>query len=372
MQIGVPKEIKNHEYRVGLTPESVAQLSATGHQVLVESSAGDGAGFSDADYSAAGAQMAADAAEVYASAEMIVKVKEPQAVERALLRPGQILFSYLHLAPDPEQAHDLLEHRVTAIAFETVTDADGSLPLLTPMSEIAGRLSIQAGARCLERETGGRGVLLGGVPGVSPAKVLILGGGVVGSNAATIAVGMGARVVIMDKSLKVLRRLNERFGARVECVYASEPALATHIKNADLVIGGVLIPGASAPKLVRKAMLADMLEGSVVVDVAIDQGGCFESSHPTTYSDPTYTVDKVVHYCVANMPGAVPRTSTLALNNSILPAVLQLADSGLDALRVNPHLRQGLNTYQGKVTYAAVAEVLATDYHAPESLLANS
>ena len=362
MIVAVPKEIKNHEYRVGLTPASVAQFVRAGHAVIVEQGAGLGAGFSDAQYDQAGAELSADIERLYQQAEMIVKVKEPQPNERRMLRSGQILFSYLHLAPDPEQTEDLLSHGVTAIAFETVTGADGGLPLLTPMSEIAGRLSIQAGANCLERVAGGRGVLLGGVPGVSPAKVVILGAGVVGSNATGIAVGMGARVVVLDKSLPALRRINERFGARVECVYSTEDSISEHISNADLVIGAVLVPGASAPKLVRNDMLESMLEGSVIVDVAIDQGGCLQSAHATTYAEPTYVIDGVVHYCVANMPGAVPRTATVALNNSILPHALRLADQQLEALRADAHLANGLNTYAGTITHPAVAAALGRDY----------
>ena len=369
MKIGVPKESKNHEYRVGLTPDSVAQLVGAGHAVAVESGAGAGAGFDDELYKSRGASIVADAEAIFTRAEMVVKVKEPQAPERAMLQPGQILFCYLHLAPDPEQTHDLLERQVSAVAFETVTDANGGLPLLTPMSEIAGKLSVQAGARCLERVVGGRGVLLGGVPGVVPAKVVIVGGGVVGSNATEIAVGMGARVVVLDRSLPALRRLHERFGARIECVYSTEQTLTEHLQNADLVVGAVLIPGASAPKLIRRSMLGAMLPGSVVVDVAIDQGGCLETAHATTYADPTYVIDDIVHYCVANMPGGVPRTATIALNNSILPHALRLAEHGLDALRRDPHLAQGLNVHAGKVTYSAVAEALDLPYVSAEECL---
>jgi alanine dehydrogenase len=363
MLIGVPKEIKNHEYRVGLAPDSVRELVHRGHQVLVQTQAGVGAGFEDADYVAAGASMAADAASVFAGADMIVKVKEPQAAERNMLRDGQILFTYLHLAPDPEQTIDLLKSGAVCIAYETVTAANGSLPLLAPMSEVAGRMSIQAGARSLEKSHGGRGMLLGGVPGVAPAKVTILGGGVVGTNAALMAVGAGAEVVVLDRSIDVLRGLVRQFGTRVQTVFSTRSAIEQHVLDADLVVGGVLIPGASAPKLVTAAMIKRMKTGAVVVDVAIDQGGCFETSHATTHAEPTYVVDGVVHYCVANMPGGVPRTSTLALNNATLPFAIAIADKGYrGALLDDPHLRNGLNVYRHKITFRGVAEAHGAEY----------
>jgi len=363
MLIGVPKEIKNHEYRVGLTPSSVRDIAAHGHQVIVERNAGAGIGVTDADYQAAGAAIVDTAEEVFARAEMIVKVKEPQAAERARLRPGQILFTYLHLAPDPAQTEELVASDAVCIAYETVTNAQGGLPLLAPMSEVAGRMSIQCGARCLEKSAGGRGMLLGGVPGVEAAKVTILGGGVVGSNAAIMAAGMGARVVVIDRSLDTLRNLVRQFGTRIETVYSTRDAVERHVLDADVVVGGVLIPGAAAPKLVTREMIGRMKPGAVVVDVAIDQGGCFATSKPTTHAEPTYVVDGVVHYCVANMPGGVPRTSTFALNNATLPYVLALADKGYrHALRDDPHLANGLNVHRGKVTYAAVAEALGYQY----------
>ena len=363
MLIGVPKEIKNHEYRVGMVPASVQELTGRGHRVLVETRAGEGVGFSDEDYRAAGASIAADADMVFAEAEMIVKVKEPQAVERKKLRPGQILFTYLHLAPDPEQTRDLIDSGATCIAYETVTADNGTLPLLAPMSEVAGRMSIQAGAACLEKSRAGRGLLLGGVPGVAPAKVVVIGGGVVGSNAARMAVGMNADVVVLDRSLDVLRRIDAEFGNRVKAIYSSTAALEEQVLDADLVIGGVLIPGAAAPKLVTAEMVKRMKPGAAVVDVAIDQGGCFETSHATTHQEPTYIVDDVVHYCVANMPGAVARTSTLALNNATLPHIVALADLGWEeALRRDPHLANGLNVHAGEVTRPEVAEALGLDF----------
>jgi alanine dehydrogenase len=363
MLIGVPKEIKNHEYRVGLTPSSVRELVARGHQVIVETNAGSGIGCSDADYKMAGAVTVPTAEEVFANAEMIVKVKEPQAVERARLKPGQVLFTYLHLAPDPEQTEELIASGAVCIAYETVTSNSGGLPLLAPMSEVAGRMSIQSGAHCLEKACGGRGMLLGGVPGVEPAKVVILGGGVVGSNAAIMAVGMGAQVVVLDRSLDTLRNLVRQFGTRIETVYSTGDAVERHVLSADLVIGGVLIPGAAAPKLVTRDMIKRMKPGAVVVDVAIDQGGCFETSHATTHADPTYVVDGVVHYCVANMPGGVPRTSTFALNNATLPYVLALANKGYKrALLDDPHLANGLNVHHGVVTCEAVARALGYAY----------
>ncbi|MEH6470658.1 MAG: alanine dehydrogenase [Halopseudomonas sp.] len=363
MLIGVPKEIKNHEYRVGMVPASVQELTSRGHSVVVETLAGGGVGFSDDDYREAGASIAASADEVFAQADMIVKVKEPQAIERQKLRPGQLLFTYLHLAPDPEQTNDLIASGSTCIAYETVTSDRGGLPLLAPMSEVAGRMSIQAGAACLEKSKQGRGMLLGGVPGVEPAKVVIIGGGVVGSNAARMAIGMGAQVVILDRSVDVLRRLVVEFGTAIQTVYSSKASLEEHVLSADLVIGGVLIPGAAAPKLVTADMVSRMKPGSAVVDVAIDQGGCFETSHATTHQDPTYIVDGVVHYCVANMPGAVARTSTLALNNATLPHIVALADLGWEeAIRRDPHLGNGLNVHAGAITRPEVAEALGKNF----------
>jgi alanine dehydrogenase len=368
MLIGVPKEIKNHEYRVGMVPASVYELVHQGHQVRVETNAGSGIGFSDADYMAAGAEIAPTPEAVFLAAELIVKVKEPLAAERAMLRPGQILFTYLHLAPDRAQTEALIKSRAVCIAYETVTSEGGGLPLLAPMSEVAGRMSVQAGAQCLEKSQGGSGLLLAGVPGVSPAKVVIIGGGVVGSNAAKIAMGMGARVTILDRSLDTLRRLDNQFnssqlGASLETLYASKDALEQQVLVADLVIGAVLVPGAAAPKLVTADMIKGMKPGSAVVDVAIDQGGCFETSHATTHADPTYIVDDVVHYCVANMPGAVPRTSTFALNNATLPYIVSIANKGCKAaLSEDPHLLNGLNVYKGKLTCRSVAASLGLEY----------
>jgi len=371
MIVGTPREIKNHEYRVGLTPESVVELVAHGHEVLVETGAGLGIGAEDAEYAAAGARITGTAKEVFAKAEMIVKVKEPQAAERAMLRPGQILYTYLHLAPDPEQTRDLVASGATCIAYETVTDAHGGLPLLKPMSQVAGRMSIQAGATALEKAHGGRGVLLGGVPGVAPAKVVVIGGGVVGFNAAQMAVGLGADVTILDRSPEVLERLGTHFEARAKTRFSNKANLAECVAEADLVIGAVLIPGAAAPKLVTRAMLATMKPGAVLVDVAIDQGGCFETSRATTHAEPTYVVDGIVHYCVANMPGAVARTSTYALNNVTLPHALTIADKGWrEALLADPHLKNGLNVVSGKVTYKAVADDLGYDYVAADAALA--
>src|SRR6185437_10137357 len=362
MRIGVPKEIKNHEYRVGLTPESVAELTHAGHDVRVETNAGAGIGAADADYVAAGAKIAPDAATVFREAEMVVKVKEPQAIERAMLRPEQLLFTYLHLAPDPEQTRDLLASGVTAIAYETVTDSIGGLPLLKPMSQVAGRMSIQAGATALEKAHGGRGVLLGGVPGVMPGKVTIIGGGVVGFNAAQMASGLGADVTIMDRNPEVLERVGTHFESRAKTRFSNHANLEESCCEADLIIGAVLIPGAAAPKLVTREMLKCMKPGAVLVDVAIDQGGCFETSHPTTHDDPTFVVDGIVHYCVANMPGAVPVTATHALNNATLPHALRIAELGWkQAMRTDPHLAQGLNVYAGHVVYPAVAEELGYD-----------
>ena len=372
MLIGIVKEIKNHEYRIGMVPASVSELIRHGHQVVVETQAAVGIGFSDDDYLAAGAEIAQTAAEVFASAEMIVKVKEPLAEERALLREGQILFTYLHLAPDRAQTEDLINSKAICIAYETVTSGGLplSLPLLAPMSEVAGRMSVQAGAQCLEKSQGGSGLLLAGVPGVSPAKVVIIGGGVVGSNAAKIAIGMGANVTILDRSIEVLRRLDAQFGAQLETLYASSDALEQQVLAADLVIGAVLVPGAAAPKLVTEDMIKGMKLGSAVVDVAIDQGGCFETSHATTHADPTYIVDDVVHYCVANMPGAVPRTSTFALNNATLPFIVDIANKGYKAaLLDDKHLLKGLNVYRGVVTCNSVAENLGYEFVEPSDAL---
>ncbi|MGN6356583.1 MAG: alanine dehydrogenase [Novosphingobium sp.] len=363
MRVGTVREIKNHEYRVGLTPESVRELVAHGHEVWVEAGAGQGIGASDRDYKAAGAAIQPDAAMVFAGCEMIVKVKEPQAAERALLREGQILYTYLHLAPDPEQVDDLLRSGVTAIAYETVTGPGNTLPLLKPMSQVAGRMSIQAGATALEKAHGGRGVLLGGVPGVLPGRVLVIGGGVVGFNAAQMAVGLGADVTILDRDPEVLERLGIHFESRAKTRFSNRSTIQQMICEAELVIGAVLVPGAAAPKLVSRDMLGCMKPGAVLVDVAIDQGGCFETSHPTTHAEPTFVVDGIVHYCVANMPGAVARTSTYALNNVTLPHALRIADLGWrEALKADPHLAAGLNIHAGQVTYAAVAHAFGFDH----------
>ncbi|AHB77286.1 MULTISPECIES: alanine dehydrogenase [Pandoraea] len=372
MKIGVPKEIKNHEYRVGMTPAAVREVVARGHEVWIETQAGAGIGMDDTVYAAAGAHIAANAVDVFDRAELIVKVKEPQAVERARLRPHHTLFTYLHLAPDPEQTRDLIQSGASCIAYETVTSANGGLPLLAPMSEVAGRMSIQAGATALEKTHGGLGLLLSGVPGVEAGKVVILGGGVVGTNAATVAVGIGAQVTVIDKSVDALRRISAQFGGRVQTVYSTQHAIETHLRDADLVVGGVLIPGAAAPKLITRAMLGLMRKGAVIVDVAIDQGGCCETSHATTHADPVYVVEGVVHYCVANMPGGVPRTSTFALNNVTLPFILQLADHGpVAAMRADPHLLAGLNVARGLVTNRGVADALGLAYHEPGAVLAN-
>jgi alanine dehydrogenase len=372
MRIGTVREIKNHEYRIGLTPESVREFASRGHEVWVESSAGLGIGATDAAYEESGAVIKPDAKTIFEGVEMIVKVKEPQASERAMLRPGQILFTYLHLAPDPEQTADLVKSGVTAIAYETVTGVGGSLPLLKPMSQVAGRMSIQAGATALEKAHGGRGVLLGGVPGVLPAKVLIIGGGVVGFNAAQMAAGLGADVTVLDRDPDVLERLDRTFNGRIRTAFSGLAVLTQLLAEADLVIGAVLVPGAAAPKLVARDMLKLMRPGAVLVDVAIDQGGCFETSRPTTHADPTYIVDDIVHYCVANMPGAVARTSTYALNNATLPHALRIADlEWKEALRSDPHLAEGLNIHAGKVTYQAVADALGYDYVATSSILAS-
>ncbi len=356
MRIGVPKEIKTEEYRVGLSPASARELLHHGHEVLVEHDAGIGIGADDAEYRAAGAEVVETAHEVFAGADMIVKVKEPQESEYALLRSGQVLFTYLHLAPNRMLTQELMDSGAVCIAYETVTSPRGGLPLLAPMSEVAGRMAIQAGAYCLEEPHGGLGVLIGGVPGVDPAKIVILGGGVVGTSAAHIAVGMGGDVVVIDRSLDVLRGLWRQFGRTINTVYSTRDAVETHVRSADLVVAGVLIPGAAAPKLVTAEMVKGMKPGSVIVDVAIDQGGCCETSHPTTFADPTYVVDGVIHYCVANMPGGVPRTSTFALNNATLPHVLTLADLGYRAaLEADPHLRAGLNVCAGKITSPEIA-----------------
>jgi alanine dehydrogenase len=370
MRIGLPQEIKNHEYRVGLTPASVRELTGSGHQVLVQAGAGAAIGLDDAQYLAAGATLAQDAAEVFAQAEMIVKVKEPQPVECAMLRPGQILYTYLHLAPDPAQTAALVRSGAVCIAYETITGPGGGLPLLAPMSEVAGRMAVQAGAVYLEKSKGGMGVLLGGVPGVPAAHVVILGAGVVGTNALQMAVGLGARVTVLDKNVDRLRQLDLVFGNRIHTVFSTAHSVEAAVLDADLVIGGVLIPGAAAPKLVTRDMIARMKQGAVVVDVAIDQGGCFETSRPTTHADPIFVVDGVVHYCVANMPGAVARTSTFALNNATITHALALADKGWkQALRDNAHLRKGLNVAEGQVTFEAVARDLGYAYVSADSLL---
>ncbi len=370
MKIGVPKEIKNHEYRVGLTPESVSEAIYQGHEVMVEAAAGSGIGADDDAYIAAGASIVSTPAEIFDWAEMIVKVKEPQADERKMLREGQILYTYLHLAPDPDQTRDLVESGAVCIAYETVTDAQGGLPLLKPMSQVAGRMSIQAGATALEKAHGGRGVLLGGVPGVTPGKVVIVGGGVVGFNAAQMAVGLHSQVSILDRSPPQLERLSNHFEASASVIYSTKAALEELIADADLVIGAVLIPGAAAPKLVTRDMLKTMKKGAVLVDVAIDQGGCFETSKATTHAEPTYFVDDVVHYCVANMPGGVARTSTYALNNVTLPHALQIAANGWrQALRNDAHLKNGLNVCHGKVTCEPVARDLGYDYVTADSVL---
>jgi alanine dehydrogenase len=370
MHIGLPKEIKNHEYRVGLTPASVRELCAHGHRVLVQSGAGAAIGLSDAMYQSTGATLAADAAEVFAWADMIVKVKEPQPQECAMLRPGQILYTYLHLAPDPEQTQALIKSGAVCIAYETITGPGGGLPLLAPMSEVAGRMAVQAGAAHLEKSKGGMGVLLGGVPGVPAGHVVILGAGVVGTHALQMAVGLGARVTVLDKNVDRLRQLDLVFGNRISTVYSNGQSVEDAVLDAELVIGGVLIPGAAAPKLVTRQMIARMKPGAVVVDVAIDQGGCFETSHATTHADPTFVVDGVVHYCVANMPGAVARTSTFALNNATLAHAVALADKGWkQAISDNPHLKAGLNVALGQVTHEAVAQALGHAFVPPERLL---
>lgn len=371
MLIGVPVEIKNHEYRVGLSPASVRELVDSGHDVIIETNAGAGIGYHDHHYEQAGARIVGTAGEIFSTAELIVKVKEPQHQERMMLRKGQTLFTYLHLAPDLDQTRELLDSGATCIAYETVTDSMGRLPLLAPMSEVAGRMSIQAGATCMEKSNGGSGILLGGVPGVEQGDVLILGGGVVGYNAALMAVGMGARVTVVDRSLDVLRRLDLQFGNRIQTLYSTRQTVEAAAMQADLIIGAVLIPGASAPKLISADMVRQMTAGTVMVDVAIDQGGCFETSRPTTHTDPTYIVDEVVHYCVANMPGAVARTSTVALNNATLPCVTQLADKGvMRALNENRYLLQGLNVHAGRITNEFVGVAHNLPYIKPEDAIA--
>lgn len=370
MLIGVPKEIKNHEYRAGMTPSSVYELTQRNHTVFIETNLGAGIGHSDEEYIAAGATVLATAEEVFNQAQMIVKVKEPLAVERKRLTKDHILFTYLHLAPDAEQTKDLVDSNAVCIAYETITSSNGQLPLLTPMSEVAGRMSVQAGAACLQKSNGGSGVLLGGVPGVEPGKVVIIGGGVVGSHAAQMALGLGADVTILDNNLQSLRNLNNVFGTSIKLVHSSKSSLEEHVRTADLVIGGVLIPGAAAPKLVTADMIKTMKAGSVVVDVAIDQGGCFATSKATTHQDPTYVIDDVVHYCVANMPGGVARTSTQALNNATLPYIIKLADNGWkETLANDDHFLNGLNVCAGKVTNKAVANNLGYDYVDPEHIV---
>ena len=374
MLVGVPKEIKNHEYRVGLTPAAVKEFVANGHAVIVETNAGTAIGFDDEMYTAAGAEIVANAETVFERAEMIVKVKEPQPNECKMLREGQTLYTYLHLAPDPTQTQLLVESGATCIAYETVTDNRGGLPLLAPMSEVAGRMAVQAGAHYLEKAHGGSGTLLGGVPGVAPGKVLVIGGGVVGTNAAKMAIGLGADVTILDRSLPRLRELDDIFGNQLKTVYSTVDAIEHYSSKADLVVGAVLIPGAAAPKLLNTSHIAAMKQGSVLVDVAIDQGGCFETSKATTHQDPVYVVDGVVHYCVANMPGGVARTSTMALNNATLPFGLALANKGpKQAMLDNPHLLNGLNVHKGKITYSAVmdalGEQLSLEYQDPREAL---
>ena len=371
MLIGVPKEIKVHEYRVGLTPESVRELATRGHRVLVEKNAGEGIGASDGDYRAAGASIASAPEEIFAAVELIVKVKEPLAVERARLRPGQALFTYLHLAPDPDQVRDLVASGVTAIAYETVASPAGGLPLLAPMSEVAGRMAVQVAAHHLERPSGGRGVLISGAAGIAPARLVVLGAGVVGSNAARVAAGMGAEVVVLSRSAGPLQRLQAELGPRLRAFVSGPADIDRELREADAVIGSAMVPGGLAPKLVTRAMLSAMKKGAVLVDVAIDQGGCFETSRPTTHADPVYTVEGILHYCVANMPGAVPRTSTYALNHATLPFVLELAQRGvLEALRANAGLRDGLNIFHGKVTRREVAAALGYAYTEAREALA--
>ena len=370
MRVGCPKEIKNNENRVGLTPAGARSLVSAGHEVTVEAGAGERSGFSDAEYQAVGARLAPAAAEVFDRAELVIKVKEPQPAEIELLRPGQVIFTYLHLAPDPEQARGLLRRKVTGVAYETIHDGTGRLPLLTPMSEVAGRMAAHVGAFYLQQPNGGRGMLLGGVPGVPPAHVVVLGAGVVGLNAIKVAVGMGARVTALDKSLPTLRYLDDIFGNRIETLWSNEQHVEEAVVQADLVIGAVLIPGATAPRLVTRRMLPQMKPGSVMVDVAVDQGGCFETTRPTTHADPVYFVDGVLHYAVANMPGALPRTSTIALTNATLPYALALASRGVrGALLADPGFLAGLNTFDGHITCAPVAESLGLPYVDPKGVL---
>lgn len=369
MIIGVPKEIKNHEYRVGLVPSSVQELVTCGHEVVIEKDAGVGIGFTDEHFEKAGARVLSTAKEVFDTADLIIKVKEPQLEECAMLRSGQTIFTYLHLVADPDQAKALLASGCTAIAYETVTDDHGTLPLLAPMSEVAGRMSIQVGASTLEKEKGGSGVLLSGVPGVAPAKVTIIGGGVVGYNAARMAVGLGANVTIIDRSSRQLHKLDAFFGPKAKTIFPTQKIIEEYVTDSDLVVGAVLVPGGSAPRLVTREMLSKMRPGSVLVDVAIDQGGCFETSRPTTHAEPTYVVDDVVHYCVTNMPGAVPRTSTFALNNVTLPYIMELVTKGIErALGENHHLRNGLNIHAGQVMHPLVAKDLAYEFSAPETV----
>ncbi|MGB0159223.1 MAG: alanine dehydrogenase [Thalassovita mediterranea] len=370
MKIGCPKEIKPQEFRVGMTPNAAREAVAAGHQVMIEAGAGLGAGFTDADYTAAGAAIVDTAEEIFATAEMIVKVKEPQAVERKMLREGQLLFTYLHLAPDPDQTHDLIASGCTAIAYETVTDRNGGLPLLAPMSEVAGKLAPQVGAWTLQKANGGRGVLMGGVPGVSPANVVIIGGGVVGTQAARVAAGMGADVTVLDMSLPRLRYLDDAFRSEFKTAYASKGNTAELVRQADMVVGAVLIPGAAAPKLISREQLGEMKPGAALVDVAIDQGGCFETSRATTHADPIYDVDGIMHYCVANMPGAVARTSTIALGNATMPFMMALANKGWkQACADDEHLLNGLNVHAGKLTYYAVGKALGIDVTSPQLLI---
>jgi alanine dehydrogenase len=370
MIVGLPKEIKDNEYRVGLTPAGVRALTDSDHQVIVEKSAGEGSGFDDALYQKAGARIIDSADDIWAQADMIVKVKEPIAPEYPRMREGQLLFTYLHLAPDKELTNQLLQRKVTGIAYETITDRKGTLPLLTPMSEVAGRMAIQVGAHYLEKMSGGRGILLGGVPGVPAARVVIIGGGVVGTNSAKMAVGLGAHVTIIDNNLDRLRELDDIFLSKISTLASSAYMIHDAISSADLIVGAVLVPGAAAPKLVTRNMLKDVPNGAVIVDVAVDQGGCIETTHPTTHSDPTYYVEGVLHYCVANMPGAVPRTSTFALTNATLPYALKLANKGFfDAIRSDPGLKEGVNTYAGHCTYEAVAQAQGLPYTSIDALV---
>lgn len=370
MLIGVPKEIKNHEYRVGLTPAGARELIEQKHQVIIETKAGSGIGITDEAYAAVGAEIVAEAAEVFQRADMVIKVKEPQPTECSMLRKGQILFTYLHLAPDPVQTELLVASGATAIAYETITSPNGGLPLLAPMSEVAGRMAVQAGTHCLEKAQGGNGMLLGGVPGVAPAQVTVIGGGVVGLNAARMALGLGADVTVIDKSLERLKHIDDTFHSRIKTLYSNTETLESQLAQSDLTIGAVLVPGAAAPKLVTRDMLRTMKAGAVLVDVAIDQGGCFETSKATTHAEPTFEVDGIVHYCVANMPGGVARTSTFALTNATLPYAIRIANNGLDALRNDPHLLAGLNVHLGKVTNKPVCDALGYTYYEASSVLA--